>query len=102
MKLLDYTISRDGSFSTCTYNGEEVEELYISSSATPDNLYLSINSTSNGFCLGMDDCIDCGLVDFAVENFRYFQEIGADECIDRIKHLAEEWDLTVEELSFLA
>lgn len=59
MKLLQYTICPDGSFSTNIYDGFKVDKLYISSSATPETLYLSINSTSNGYCLDMDGCIDC-------------------------------------------
>ena len=93
MKKFDYLVSVSGE--TCT--------VYFSSEAkTPEEALKTASVETAGPCLGPADIEDdIEIAALIAYKFNTAEEISAEEAAERIAHLAEEWGLTPEVLSYM-
>lgn len=99
MKKLYYAYY-ENEMDVCRFDCVESYLITISSSATKKNFHESFTAETGGDCLGPDDISD-DYLDFIIENWDRFEEMSSSDAAERIEHLAEEWELSAEELSYL-
>lgn len=92
------------------WNEGENDCAYFSSKAqTIEEALETFQCETGGPCMGPEDFTDdddhqanrAWAIDLLEENFRWAEEISEAEAQERIDHLADEWEITPDDLAYL-